>query len=47
MPLIDPARSLLLVIDVQTRLMPAIARGRSHANTGRLTAAAKLLDVPV
>ncbi|MEL6061251.1 MULTISPECIES: isochorismatase family protein [unclassified Methylobacterium] len=48
MPLIDPARSLLLVIDVQVRLMPAIAGGADViANTGRLTTAARLLDVPV
>ncbi|MCJ2142379.1 isochorismatase family protein [Methylobacterium sp. E-066] len=47
MPLIDPARSLLLVIDVQVRLMPAIADGAGViANTGRLLAAAKMLDVP-
>lgn len=48
MPLIEPARSLLLVIDVQVRLMPAIAEGGEViANTGRLVAAAQLLDVPV
>lgn len=48
MPLIDPARSLLLVIDVQVRLMSAIAAGAEViANTGRLKAAAGLLDVPV
>ncbi|WP_457105879.1 isochorismatase family protein [Methylobacterium sp. P5_C11] len=48
MPLIDPARALLLVIDVQVRLMPAIADGAGViANTGRLAAAAKLFDVPV
>jgi len=48
MPLIDPARSLLLIIDVQVRLMPAIAEGAAViANTGRLRAAAGLLDVPV
>ena len=47
MPLIDPARSLLLVIDIQTRLMPAIADGDPViANTERLIAAAGLLDVP-
>ncbi|MCJ2092901.1 isochorismatase family protein [Methylobacterium sp. J-072] len=47
MPLIDPARTLLLVIDVQVRLMPAIADGAGViANTGRLFAAAKMLDVP-
>jgi nicotinamidase-related amidase len=48
MPLIDPARSLLLVIDVQVRLMPVIAEGAGViANAGRLIAAAGLLDVPV
>jgi nicotinamidase-related amidase len=48
MPLIDPARALLLVIDVQVRLMPAIAEGAEVlANTGRLTAAAGLLGVEV
>ncbi|MEE7493885.1 isochorismatase family protein [Methylobacterium oryzae] len=48
MPLIDPARSLLLVVDVQVRLMPAIAEAAGVvANAGRLTAAARLLDVPV
>ncbi|GJE11055.1 MULTISPECIES: isochorismatase family protein [Methylobacterium] len=48
MPLIDPTRTLLLVIDLQIRLMPAIAASADVlANTGRLTAAARLLDVPV
>lgn len=48
MPLIDPTRSLLLVIDVQVRLMPAIAEGAGViANTGRLATAARRLDVPV
>lgn len=47
MPLIDPTRALLLVIDVQIRLMPAIADGAGViANAGRLAAAARLLDVP-
>jgi nicotinamidase-related amidase len=47
MPLIDPARTLLLFVDIQVRLMPAIADGAGViANTGRLLAAAKLLDVP-
>ncbi len=46
--LIDPARSLLLVVDVQARLMPVIADGEAAiANAARLIAAAKLLDVPV
>ncbi|MGH1570233.1 isochorismatase family protein [Methylobacterium sp. P31] len=48
MPLLDPARTLLLVIDIQVRLMPAIADGPGvSANAGRLATAAKLLDVPV
>ncbi|KST56799.1 isochorismatase [Methylobacterium sp. GXS13] len=47
MPLIDPARALLLVIDIQVRLMPAITDGAGViANTNRLVAAARLLDVP-
>lgn len=47
MPLIDPARTLLLVVDIQVRLMPAIADGPGViANTGRLLAAARMLDVP-
>jgi nicotinamidase-related amidase len=37
MPTIDPQRSLLLVIDIQTRLMPAIHDGESVIrNAGRL-----------
>ena len=48
MPLIDPTRTLLLAIDLQVRLMPAIAEGAAViANTGRLAAAARLLEVPV
>lgn len=48
MPLIDPARSLLLVVDVQSRLMPAIEAGDAAvANARRLVAAAGLLAVPV
>jgi nicotinamidase-related amidase len=47
MPLIDPARSLLLIVDVQTRLMPAIAGGEAViANARRLVEAARLLGVP-
>ncbi|MFB9268308.1 isochorismatase family protein [Bradyrhizobium erythrophlei] len=44
---IDPKRSLLLLVDFQARLMPAIHDGEAavrHAN--RLLAAAKLLDIP-
>jgi len=45
---IDPARSTLLVIDVQERLMPAIHdRETVIANTGRLLKAAQLVGVPV
>lgn len=48
MPLIDPARSLLLVVDVQSRLMPAIDDGDGViANVRRLIAVAGLLGVPV
>jgi nicotinamidase-related amidase len=47
MPTIDPQRSLLLVIDIQTRLMPAIHDGESVIrNAGRLIEAAKLIGVP-
>lgn len=45
---IDPARSTLLVIDLQERLMPAIHdRERVIANSTRLLEAAGLLGVPV
>lgn len=48
MPLIDPARSALLVIDVQARLMPAIdAAAVRIANTQRLVRAARLLGLPL
>ena len=48
MPLIDAAQSQLLLIDFQTRLMPAIAGGAAAvANARRLADAAGLLDVPV
>lgn len=44
---IDRSSSLLLVIDLQQRLLPAIADGGSVlAATGRLIAAARLLEVP-
>ncbi|HRP77587.1 MAG TPA: isochorismatase family protein [Aquamicrobium sp.] len=47
MPTIDPQRSLLLVIDIQTRLMPAIHDGESVIrNAGRLIEATKLIGVP-
>jgi nicotinamidase-related amidase len=45
---IDPETSLLLIIDFQQKLMPAIERGADAvANTARLTNAAALLAVPV
>lgn len=45
---IDPARAHLLVIDFQTRLMPAIAEGSERVRkAGHLIAAARLLHVPV
>src|SRR4051812_10460687 len=45
---IDPQRSLLLLIDFQSRLMPSIEGGAAAvANARRLLDAAKLLDVPV
>jgi len=43
-----PETSVLLLIDFQARLMPAIANADAAiANARRLAAAAKLLDVPV
>ena len=48
MPLLDPRRSTLVLIDFQTKLMPAIDRGEAAiANARRLVEAARLLDVPV
>ncbi|RDJ25268.1 isochorismatase family protein [Bosea caraganae] len=48
MLLLDPARTHLVVIDVQARLMPAIFDGaRVLANARRLVAIAGLLDIPV
>ncbi|MCJ2012807.1 isochorismatase family protein [Methylobacterium sp. J-076] len=48
MPPIDPARSLLVLIDLQARLVPAIAEaGAVVANAGRLREAAALLGVPL
>lgn len=45
---IDRGQSLLLVIDFQARLMPAIDGGAAvAANARRLVAAADLLEVPV
>ncbi len=46
--LIDPAKSLLLVIDVQERLAPAVeAADAVIQNTGILAAAARRLQVPM
>jgi nicotinamidase-related amidase len=46
--LCDASRSVLIVIDVQERLMPAIHEGASVVgNVLRLAQAAKLLEVPV
>jgi nicotinamidase-related amidase len=45
---IDPAQSHLLLIDFQTRLMPAIEAGNDLVrNAGRLIAAARRLKVPL
>lgn len=47
MPLIDPARSALVVIDFQARLMPAIDQGAVRiANAARLIRAAGMLELP-
>lgn len=44
---IDPKRSLLLIIDFQSRLMPAIADGASAVkNAGRLIEIADMVGVP-
>lgn len=48
MPTIDRGASALLIIDFQTRLMPAIEDGPAAvANARRLVEAADMLDVPV
>jgi nicotinamidase-related amidase len=48
LPAIDPAQSLLVVIDLQARLVPAIAEGEGVVATARrLCAAADLIGVPV
>lgn len=48
MRLLDPAGSILLLIDLQDRLMPAIEGGAAVlANARRLLDAGRLLDVPV
>ena len=47
MPVIDPARSALLIIDFQDRLMPAIDQSETRlANAARLIRAAGLLGLP-
>lgn len=44
---IDPQRSLLLVVDFQSRLMPVIHEGAAAVrNAGRLIEAARLIDIP-
>ena len=44
---IDPRRSLLLIVDFQSRLMPAIHEGPSAVKSAnRLIEAAKLISVP-
>lgn len=48
LPPIDAARSLLVLVDIQTRLVPAIAEAEAMiANARRLKEAAGLLGVPV
>lgn len=48
LPPIDPARSVLVLIDIQARLVPAIAEAEAViANARRLKEAAGLLGVPV
>jgi len=47
MPVIDPTRSALLVIDYQARLMPAIDQPELRlANAARLIRAAEILGLP-
>jgi nicotinamidase-related amidase len=47
LPAIDPARAHLVVIDLQARLVPAIAGSETIvAHAGRLLKGAALLDVP-
>ena len=48
MPTLKPETCSLLVVDFQTRLMPAIDAGETAVkNTGRLLDAAAMLEVPV
>lgn len=47
---LDPAQSVLLVIDVQSRLVPAMPQAvyeRMRATTSMLVEAATLMDIPV
>ncbi|NVO17088.1 MAG: isochorismatase family protein [Rhodoplanes sp.] len=47
MPTIDPKRSILLVVDFQERLMPAIAEGDATiANARRLLDTATMIGIP-
>jgi nicotinamidase-related amidase len=47
-PAIDPERSILLVVDFQSRLMPAIEDGATVvANARRLIDAAELFRIPI
>lgn len=47
MQTVDPHSSALAVIDIQQKLLPAIANGRQvMANAQRLLEAARLLDIP-
>jgi len=44
---IDPKRSILLIVDFQSRLMPVIHDGKAAVrNANRLIEAAKLLNIP-
>ena len=48
MPTIDPTATALLIIDFQSRLMPAIDNGTAAiVNAKRLLGAAALLDIPI
>ena len=48
MPALDPERSVLLIVDVQSRLMPAIEAGAGvAANARRLIDAAELFRLPI
>jgi nicotinamidase-related amidase len=48
MPVLDPKRSALVLVDFQERLMPAIEDGQDAvANARRLLDAAALLEIPI